>query len=56
MTTGWINYEIGPKYNKTIISNEYTPAFGMSSTPKLVKTEGKQIDAETIRKSLAKFK
>ena len=56
MTTGRINYEIGPKYKKAIISNEHTPAFKMSETLNLAKIKDKPIDAETVRKSLDRFK
>ena len=56
MTTRGIDYEIGPEYKKAIISNGYTPASGMSEPIKLAETEGKPMDAETIRKSLVMFK
>lgn len=56
MPTGGVNYETGPKYQAAISSAGYTPVLGMSAPLKLVESEGKPGDVETIRKSLADFK
>ncbi len=56
MPTGGVDYETGPKYQEAILSGGYTPALGMSAPLKLVETEGKSGDVETIRESLAQFK
>ncbi|PIZ14085.1 MAG: hypothetical protein COY53_01410 [Elusimicrobia bacterium CG_4_10_14_0_8_um_filter_37_32] len=55
MPTGGVDYETGPKYREAIISNGFTPVLGMSAPLKLVETEGKPGDVETIRKSLLAF-
>ena len=56
MPTGGVNLETGPKFQEAISSAGYTPVLGMSAPLKLVETEGKPGDIETIRKSLDEFK
>lgn len=56
MTTGGVNYETGPKYRQAISANGFTPVLGMSAPMKIVETEQKPGDLDTIRRSLEEFK
>lgn len=56
MTTGGVNYETGPQYQEAILANGYTPILGMSAPMKVVETENKPGDVETIKRSLSEFK
>jgi hypothetical protein len=56
MPTGGVNSETGPKFQDAIRSNGFTPVLGMSAPLKLVESENKPGDVETIRASLETFK
>ena len=56
MPTGGVDFETGPKFQEAISSSGYTPVLGMSSPLKIVESEGKPGDVDTIRRSLKNFK
>lgn len=56
MPTGGVDFVTGPKFQESISGAGYTPVLGMSAPLKIVESEGKPGDVETIRKSLADFK
>ena len=56
MPTGGVDYETGPKYQEAISARGFTPVLGMSAPLKLVETEKRPGDVQTIRKSLSEFK
>jgi len=55
MPTGGVDYETGPKYQKAILANGFTPVLGMSAPLKLVEEKENPGDVQTIRDSLLQF-
>ncbi len=58
MPTGGVNIDdqTGPKYQEAIRASGFTPVLGMSAPLKLVVSEQKPGDVETIRRALTEFK